>query len=70
MAKRRDRHVELLCRSCCAKPAKTIAGPLGKCIPWHGDFDEADNPLLDGELFLPGDRACRNRDCVNREHVK
>jgi len=72
MMKRRDRHVELLCVSCCAKPAKTIVGPLDtKCIPWHGEFDLNDNPLTDdGHELMPGVRLCGHSDCVNREHLE
>jgi hypothetical protein len=70
MDKRKDRHLEPLCRSCCSKVAKTVTTAYGKCIPWHGDFDKQDNPMLEGELYLPGERLCKCSDCVNRDHIK
>lgn len=64
------RRLPLLCRSCAAKPAKTITGPLGKCLPWAGLFDLEDNPLNDdGSYYLPGKRRCEHSDCVSRDHV-
>lgn len=70
MQKRKDRKIELLCRSCVLKPAKTVQTAFGRCIPWKGDFTAQDEPLnKDGSKFLPGVRACKNRDCVNREHL-
>lgn len=70
MQKRLERGVDLLCRSCVAKPAKTVSSPFGKCLPWHGAFDLADNPLDDdGNPYLPGARICNHSDCVNRDHI-
>lgn len=70
MTKRHERRNELLCRSCIAKPAKTISGPLGKCFPWNGNFDVMDNPLnKDGTKFRPGVRTCGHADCVNLDHI-
>jgi hypothetical protein len=70
MQKRFERRVDLLCRSCVAKPAKTVQTAFGRCIPWHGDFDAQDHPLNpDGSKFLPGERLCGYRDCCNREHI-
>jgi hypothetical protein len=70
MMKRADRGLEPLCRACCAKPMKSITGPLGKCYPWAGEFDDDDNPMLNGELYLPGERVCRHRDCVSKDHIR
>lgn len=39
------------------------------CTPWQGAFDQDDNPLQDGQLFMPGPRSCGKRDCVNPAHV-
>lgn len=39
------------------------------CHPWHGDFDEEDNPMRFGRLYLPGPRSCGHRDCVARAHI-
>ena len=69
MDKRSVRGLEPLCRDCCMRPAKTITGAFGKCLPWNLDFDADDNPMLNGELYLPGERICQNRDCTNKEHV-
>ncbi len=40
------------------------------CLAWRGDFDEADNPIHNGKLFMPGVRNCGHRDCINPEHIK
>jgi hypothetical protein len=42
---------------------------LGYCLPWHGDFDEQDNPIQDGEMYRPGIRTCGHRDCVRQSHI-
>ena len=39
------------------------------CEAWQGDFDEQDNPLKDGVLFMPGKRTCNHSDCVAVSHV-
>lgn len=58
-----------LCSSCRMRPAKTISYGLPKpCKPWSGEFDLNDNPLLDGELVLPGGRVCGHKDCVEIDH--
>lgn len=41
------------------------------CQPHRGFLDDWDNPLTDtGELYLPGNRFCNHRDCVNPEHIE
>ena len=41
------------------------------CWPWHGYYDDEDNPLTDDfKPYLPGVRICHHRDCVNPEHVE
>ena len=51
------------------RPAKTISYGFGKpCKPWGGEFDRDENPLVDGELFMPGERICGHKDCVELEH--
>jgi hypothetical protein len=62
------KRVEDLCESCRARPAKIVRINGNYCVPWHGDFDEFDNPMLDGVLFMAGVRSCGKRDCVNGEH--
>lgn len=59
-----------LCLDCRRKPAKTINYGLGKsCRPWHGEFDVEDNPMLNGVLFMPGERVCKHRDCCEISHI-
>ena len=57
------------CLSCKAKPAKTVPFGDDVCIPWRGEFDEFDNPLMNGKYYLEGFRLCRHSDCVNPNHV-
>jgi hypothetical protein len=39
------------------------------CIPWRGEFDEDDNPIKAGQLYLPGARVCNHKDCVQSSHI-
>lgn len=57
------------CESCRAVRVETIEYESGICIPWGGDFDLNDHPMLNGEYYLPGYRICDHRDCVNIQHV-
>ena len=61
----------VLCESCRATRRNRIHYPNGEtCLPWHGAFDDQDNPLNDvGELFLPGERTCRHKDCCEPTHI-
>jgi hypothetical protein len=59
-----------LCADCRARPAKTIKYGIERCLPWQGSFTICDEPLLHGELFLPGSRDCLHSDCVNPNHIK
>lgn len=69
LEKRRPK--EYFCSSCKARPAKSINYGLEKsCKPWAGEFDDLDNPLLDGHLVLPGLRVCGHRDCVEISHCR
>ena len=68
--KRAEQGEALLCSSCTAKPAKSVATAFGWCKPHHGQFDSDDNPLDDhGKLYRAGIRLCRNRDCVEQTHI-
>lgn len=59
-----------LCSNCKAKPTKSITKNGLRCVPWDGDFDlDTDQPMRDGQPFMPGKRTCGNADCVNRKHV-
>ena len=54
----------------CRRTERSIDYGLGKpCIPWMGEFDGNDNPMKFGELYLPGDRTCKHRDCVEQSHI-
>ena len=71
MQKYAARTGKLWCESCRAPRRRFIKYDTGQvCEAWQGDFDEWDNPVLDGELFLPGIRMCNHRDCVNVEHIQ
>jgi hypothetical protein len=63
-----DSRRKKLCLDCGNKPQKTISYGNEICIPHRGDFDELDQPMLNGELFLPGQRTCGHADCVNPNH--
>lgn len=66
----RRRHGSGLCVDCRVRPARRISYGLSEpCLPWFGEFDEFDNPLLFGVLVLPGVRVCGHRDCVEPLHV-
>jgi hypothetical protein len=65
--KRRQQVV--LCVSCRMRPALSIQYGSSRCVPWRGDFDREDNPMVHGVLFLPGVRACGHSDCVNGLHI-
>lgn len=58
-----------LCESCRARPALSVVFGSDRCVPWRFGFDEFDNPVKDGVLFLPGVRVCGHRDCVNPLHI-
>jgi len=63
------------CRDCTAKPAKSVRllhAVLGQisCYPYIGELDDLWRPIDDaGELYLPGERMCGLKDCVNRTHI-
>lgn len=68
VAPKRKKTVEL-CGSCRAKPAKSVKYNGEACIPHHGQFDALDRPLVDGILYMPGQRSCGHSDCINANHV-
>lgn len=63
------------CADCRAKPKVRliINHPiLGKieCIPYTGEVNELWQPInAVGDLYMPGERLCGHKDCVNRNHV-
>lgn len=66
----RENYRHDLCRECTAQPQNSVLRNGVTCKPWHGDFDENDNPMKDGVLYKPGERTCGARDCVNTNHIK
>lgn len=66
-----SRHnTHLYCRPCRTKRERQIDyGHSEPCIPWAGDFDDNDNPIRFGQLYLPGERKCNHRDCVQKAHI-
>lgn len=59
-----------LCFACRMKPAKTVRSGLDQpCRPWHGAFNEWDEPVLGDTVFLPGVRVCGHSDCVEVSHI-
>jgi len=58
-----------ICASCRAQKASKIVTQTGTCIPWHGDFDDNDNPMQNGRYYMPGIRTCNHRDCVAADHI-
>ena len=61
---------DLKCASCRMGKAKSIQYGSERCVPWHGEFNEFDEPMVNDELFMPGVRVCGHSDCVNGEHLK
>ena len=60
-----------LCQDCrITKPQYQIKYDGDICQPWRGRVDEDFNPI-DEHLrpYLPGQRTCGHKDCVNRQHV-
>jgi hypothetical protein len=68
-SKRGNSH--LYCQSCRRKnPERRIDYGFSKpCKPWLGDFDLEDNPMRYGQLYKPGERVCKHRDCVEDSHI-
>jgi hypothetical protein len=65
----KKKHAAQFCGSCRAKPAKQVKYNGEPCIPFHGQFDRHDRPMVNGVLFMPGDRVCGHADCVNSGHI-
>jgi len=63
------------CKDCIATPRKvevSIHPSLGRieCIPYVGEVNESWQPInAVGDLYLPGERICGHKDCVNRNHI-
>jgi hypothetical protein len=64
--KRRQQNIK--CSSCKATPAKTISyGHRKPCVPHHGEFDQFDNPIVNGHA-LSGATICSHSDCTEMSH--
>ena len=57
------------CDSCKAVRKEKIVYGDEVCLPWSGDFDPDNRPMMNGELYLPGLRLCKHRDCTNVNHI-
>ena len=63
------------CKDCNATPKKvevTVHPSLGRiaCVPYLGEVNEQWQPInAVGDLYLPGERICGNKDCVNKNHI-
>jgi len=59
-----------LCRGCRSKVEHVVRyDQKNYCLAWRGDFDEYDNPMHNGKLYLAGERTCGHKDCINEEHI-
>jgi hypothetical protein len=62
-------NMQAKCESCKTARRTEIYYDGEPCFPWQGEFDQDDNPILDGVLYLAGARLCQHRDCCNVNHV-
>jgi len=69
VAQNKRKLTNLLCSSCRQRRANVITYGTERCIPWHGAFNELDEPMLENERFMPGERTCKHSDCVTPAHV-
>lgn len=64
------------CKDCIATPKKiesSIHPSLGRieCIPYTGEVNDLWQPInAVGDLYMPGERICGHKDCVNAKHIK
>jgi len=62
------KRTDLLCVSCRARPAKSISyGHRKPCLPGT-EFDQFDNPLVNGHPLV-GLRSCNHTDCCELSHL-
>lgn len=64
---RDNKHI--YCRMCRTSEKQIDYGHRDPCIPWNGEFDEYDQPMLNGQIHMPGERICNHRDCVQPSHI-
>lgn len=59
-----------ICLDCSAAKKATLAYGDLICKPWGGDFDlDTLTPLKDGRPFMPGQRICGHKDCIESSHI-
>jgi hypothetical protein len=69
IAKRRERGLIEVCKSCAAKKRLRLQTNYGICWPHQGAFDANENPLdRRGKIIFDCIRLCGYSDCVNPEH--
>lgn len=59
----------LYCQECRKTEKRIDYGHEEPCVPWHGDFDDDDNPMRKGRPYRPGKRTCGHKDCVQKSHI-
>jgi hypothetical protein len=59
----------LFCQDCRKTEKRIDYGHEEPCVPWHGEFDDDDNPLRMGRPYRPGERTCGHKDCVQKSHI-
>lgn len=72
MERRNRRNAERVnCADCEAGKRTQIKNGNEICIPWMGEIDlDTLTPVnRDGSPYMPGNRYCGNKDCVNVNHV-
>jgi hypothetical protein len=60
---------QIFCRMCRSHESAIDYGHDDPCLPWRGNFDADDNPIKGTTLYLPGNRICGHRDCVQDSHI-
>jgi len=60
---------DLLCKSCRVKPATVVQKGEYRCEAWQGEVDDDLNPVDANGLYMPGERVCGMKDCVNEKHI-
>jgi hypothetical protein len=59
-----------ICLDCSAAKKTTLAYGDLICKPWAGDLDlDTLAPLKNGLVFMPGERLCGHKDCVEPSHI-
>lgn len=70
--KSEPRFINGICSSCNALKGQPLRPRRSTCQPWTGRFAPDDITPVDnhGAPYLPGQRLCRNADCVNPKHIR